>query len=290
MRVIDKSFIEMTDSDLIQLDVPLYARPFQVVMTWMKVNHISGDILSDELWKPLMVEYKKLYPSGDFYMPSMFVGSVGLRDQGYLVRINLAYGKAVIEPLKCIEIPPEELNIIWNQNPSQVWRAMYSVADMWDFSYAVDDLSGQSQDANQLWSNARSSLSSTARILTGGHDLASSVQTSFLSAELAMKGMLAFCGWSEKKRRKLNHGLIGLAEAVISCRSASNDDRLLSACGAFPDYIRTRYEEHGLTTVQLIELGMRSQFVAAEVLRRVSDRNFAGEIEVDQATPSREEI
>jgi hypothetical protein len=289
-NIIDRTFIEKTDLVLIKREFPLHSRPLHVVMAWMQFKGLSGDILASELWGPLMIIYNQLYPSSNFSMPSMLVGGVGLRDQMYLARVNVCFGSGVVDPIKCIDITPLELEIIWKQDPSQVWRAIYSVADLWDFAYSVNDLRSQNHDADQLWSNAGSALSGTARTLAGDHDLATTVQSACLSAELAMKGVLAFFGWSEPRRRKLNHHLADLAEAVISCSSTVKDEDLMRACAEFPDYVRTRYDPHGLSRIQLMTLGMRSQFVAAEVLRRVSERNFAGEIEADHLSPPRENI
>ncbi|WP_205418298.1 hypothetical protein, partial [Pseudomonas coronafaciens] len=49
----------------------------------------------------------------------------------------------------------------------------------------------------------------------------------------------------------------------------------------FPDYVGTRYATHGMTRIELMVLAMRAQFVAAEALRRVSDRDFASMLEAD---------
>jgi hypothetical protein len=280
--------VEKTDSELIEKDVPLDKRPFKVAIEWMRTSGISGDILAPELWEPLMAIYHQLYPSGDFSMPGLLESFVGFRDRAYIARVNIAFGTVTFDPLKCIDITTDELDVIWRHNPTQVWRAIYSVADLWDFAYGVNDLRGQSSDADQLWSNAKSAITATARTLVGGYDVNSAVQTACLSAELTMKGMLAFIGWSEDKRKKLSHRLVDLAEAVITCRPNDNDELLRSACSNFPDYVKTRYEHHGLSRVQLVALGMRGQFVAAEVLRRVSDRNLAGEIEHGNNSISRE--
>ena len=289
-NMIDKAFIEKTDLELIEQDIPLHARPFRVMVGWMRAKGLSGDLFASEMWRPLMMVYKQLYPSGDFAMPSLFIGGVGLRDRIYLARVNVAFGRDAVDPIKCIDIPSSELEIIWKQNPNQVWRAIYSVADLWDFAYGIDDLKGQNCDADQLWINARSSIVSSARTLAGGHDLSSVVQSSCLSVELAMKGTLAFLGLPEPKRRKLNHNLVNLAEAIISYYPTANGACLRLACSTFPEYIQTRYESHGLTRIQLIALAMRSQFVAAEVLRLVSGRNLAGEIESGHQSPPREDI
>lgn len=82
-EIMDRSFIEKTDAALIRRDVPLHARPFHVVTEWMKANRISGDVLSPEIWEPLMAIYRQLYPTGDFSVPSMLEGFVGFRDRAY---------------------------------------------------------------------------------------------------------------------------------------------------------------------------------------------------------------
>lgn len=148
-----------------------------------------------------------------------------------------------------IEHTAEELNVIWRNDPAEVWRAIYSVADLWDFAYGTNDLRGQSTDADQLWSNARSAISASARTLVGGYDIDSIVQSSCLAAELAMKGMLIFVGWKEKDLKRLNHGLVDMAEAVISERPNENDAQLRSVFSNFPDYVKTRYEHHKLSRI-----------------------------------------
>jgi hypothetical protein len=289
-HIIDRTFIEKIDHELIEQDIPLYARPLRVAVAWMKEKRIYCDICAPELMEPLMKTYKQIYPTGDFSMPNLLVGGVGFRDRMYFARVYVAFGTIAFTPLECIDIPPSELEVICKKDLHQVQRAIYSVADLWDFAYGVNDLRQQNSDADRLWTNARSALVSTARILKDGHDVDSSVQSACLTAELAMKGVLTFLGWTEPRLRKLGHNLQDIAEAVISCRSLASDDRLKRACAAFPDYVKSRYNSHGLTRVQLIDLGMRSQFVAAEALRRVSERKIAIEIEEDQMTPPREDI
>ncbi len=280
MQTIETVFVEKIDLELIEKNVPLHARPFSVAIAWMKAYGLSGDILAPELWAPLMVIYHQLYPTGDFSMPRLLEGFVGFRDRAYIASVNIVFGTPSIDPLKCIDISATELNVIWWNDRLQVWRAIYSVADLWDFAYSVNDLSGQSPSADQLWTYAKSAITSTSMTLVnGGLHVDSVVQSACLTAELAMKGMLAFTGYSEDKIRAFNHRLSDLAEAVISYQSNNNDELLKLACSSFPDYVKTRYKDHELSRVQLLTLGMRAQFVAAEALRRASDRNLAREIE-----------
>lgn len=288
--MIDPEFVARLDRELIEKDIALHARPFHVVMAWMRARGLSADFMAPEIWEPLMAIYRGLYPNGDFSSPSMFIGGVTLRDKMYPARVHLAFGMVRIDLLKCIDVPNSDLEILLRDDPAQVQRAIYSVADLWDFAYGVADLRGQIADADQLWRNARSAIASTARTLEGGQDLDSAVQSACLSAELAMKGALAFLGWSEPQRRGLSHNLAKLADTLITERPVATDDRLRRACATFPDYVQTRYNAHGLSRIQLMALGVRGQFVAADALRRVSDRNIAAQIEADASSPSRGDV
>jgi hypothetical protein len=289
-KAIDKEFVRQRDDELIAQGLKLHQRPFHVAMAWMSSEGISGDVFDKAMWDPLMAIYHALYPAGDFSMPAMLKGGVALRDQMYPVRVSVAYGTVSVNPIDCIEISREELELIFKHYPEQGWRAFYGVADLWDFAYGVSDLSHGTGDAPQLFANARSSLSATARILAGDIDIDAAVQTICLTAELALKGALAARGWLEPQYRKLSHHLDKLAKALIAEVSTVHDDRLRGAVARFPDYVGTRYASHGMTRTELMVLAMRAQFVAAEGLRRVSDRDLASELEADHNTPPRPAI
>jgi hypothetical protein len=280
-KTIEKEFVRQRDDELIAQGLKLHQRPFHVAMAWMKAKGISGDLFDKAIWDPLMASYHALYPAGDFSMPAMLKGGVALRDQMYPVRVAIGFGTFSVNPIDCIEVPREELELIFKHYPEQGWRAFYGVADLWDFAYGVNDLSHGTGDAPQLLTNARSSLAATARILAGDIDIDAAVQTICLTAELALKGALAARGWSKPQYRKLSHHLGKLAEALICEVSTAHDDRLRGAVAYFPDYVDTRYASHGMTRTELMVLAMRAQFVAAEALRRVSDRDLASKLEAD---------
>jgi hypothetical protein len=256
----------------------------------MREKKIAGEILDKRLWDPLMVVYRRLYPTGDFNMPSLFTGGVAIRDQMYPARVHLGYGTVSVDPLKSIEISREELALVFKKYPDQGWRAFYGVCDLWDFGYGVDDLLKRGTPATDLLKNARSSLAATPRILSGDIDIDAAVQTACLTAELAMKAALTHLGATAGDLKKLSHRLPDLATALVAKRSNSTDGRLLTAASKFPDYVGTRYSSHGLTRVQLMDLAMRAQFLAAEAIRRISDRNMAGDMEARPDCPARGDI
>jgi hypothetical protein len=287
MHTIDPKFVIEHDRELIKSDLKLHQRPFHVALAWMKENGIAGPIFDDVIWEPLMTIYHELYPSGDFSIPALFEGGVALRDQMYKVRFNVGYGRFQGNPLDCIDIPRAELEVIFRLEPDQFWRAFYGVGDIMDFASGTEDMSHGPADAFELMSNARSSIAALVRILQGYLDIDAAVQCACLGAELAMKGALCHLGWSEAQYRKLSHRLADAAEALIGEQSTSSDALLRAACANFPDYVGTRYKSHGMTRHELMALAMRAQFVAAEAVRRVTDRDVGSQMERNAETPPR---
>lgn len=286
-RTIDEKFVLEHDERLIAEDAKLHQRPFHVALAWMRENGVSAPLFDPAIWTPLMDIYRKLYPTGDFNMPNLFEGGVAIRDRMYKVKVYVGFGTNRIEPLKSIEISPRELEVVFKHYPDDGWRALYGVADVWDFAYGIDDLSRNQGPEALLLSNARSSVASTARTLIGDLDIDSAVQTACLSAELAMKGALASLGWTEKQYRNLGHDLVKAAEALSKAAPRPSDAMLLGACAQFPDYVKTRYADHGLSRKELMSLAMRAQYVAAEAVRRITDRDLAGQIGADSRNPPR---
>jgi len=138
-----------------------------------------------------------------------------------------------------------------------------------------------------LFSNARSNVAATTRILSGDIDVDAAIQSACLTAELALKGALAHLGLDEQGLKGLSHNLQRLAAKLVELAPGATDSRLLAAVQKFPNYVGARYAAHGLTRVQLMDLAMRAQYVAADAVRRIADRDLGGEMEARRDTPER---
>ena len=104
-----------------------------------------------------------------------------------------------------------------------------------------------------------------------------------------MKAALSHLGWTEEQLIKLSHRLPDLANALIVIKPTPKDDRLRKACSKFPNYVKTRYSSHGFTRVEIMALAMCAQFVAADAIRRISERNMGGDMEASLDYPVRPE-
>jgi HEPN domain-containing protein len=189
-----------------------------------------------------------------------------------------------------MEIPRSTLEHAWERSPEQGWRAYYCVADIVDFGYSADDLRGSDQTAVTLWKKASTSLTATTRTLGGGHNIDAAIQSACLAAETAIKGTLAHLGVPENRRKQLGHSLSDLADELIRKAPRADAQRLKDACNHFPGYVSTRYDPHGLSRIDILHLGMRAEYVSAEALRCVSQRDLARTLENDPANSQRPRV
>lgn len=285
--MISREYIIPTDEKLIEQGVPLHSRPMGVMAHWMRDNGIQGNILDEKLYAPIRDTYGQLYPEGKFEIPPMLEGGVGFRDQVFPVRANVGYGTFSIDPKNCIDIPEDALLVIWQNYPEQFWRSYYVVADIWDFAYGVGDLRG-TDDVTALLGNACGHITAAARALQNQGGAAAAVQSSCLAAELSMKGVLAHAGLGEGDRRRLSHRLPDMVEEIIKIASTPQDDRLRNSVQSFPNYVNSRYQHQKINMISLINLMHSSQFIAAEVIRRFTNRNLAAQMNSNPDVPARE--
>ena len=289
---IDEHFIRTEDERLIEEGIPLHARPLRIAMAWMKTHGLSGNLMDPTIWIPLKAIFERIYPSKkqSINLPPLLKGGVAFLDQFYLINVSLVYGTFPIDPLKCIDISSEELNRFSQHHPNQIWRAIYSVADLFDIAYGIDDAISltENEQSKKFLHKACSHITATTSTLLHSQNIDAVVQSSCLAAELALKGSLSYLGTNEKDfSNDLKHDLAKAAEKLITIKSTDNDAILIKACKKFPDYVKSRYDEHGLSRIQLLELAMRAQFVVAEAVRRISDRDLACTIESSSNNPPR---
>lgn len=284
--MIPRDYVISVDEALIIQDVPLHSRPMGVLARWMSHRGLSGNVLDERYYAPLMAVYSDLYPEGDFGTPPMLEGGVGFRDQVFLAHANLGFGEFSVDPIDCIRIPYKALLQMHRNYPDQFWHSYYVVADIWDFAYVINHIGGNDETAGLL-RNAAGHITAAARALQASGDAAAAVQSACLVAELAMKGVLAHRGMVEADRRRLSHRLSDLVEEIIAIAPNANDEYLRASVQAFPDYIDCRYQHHGMNKIELIKLMHSSQFVAAEAVRRVTDRNLAAQIAASADVPAR---
>lgn len=279
--------VDFTDQDLIRLDaqfaeedIPFHARPLAAAEAILK----SGFNFHDPRLKAICDAYEKLFPETRSTWPGMGTGLVASVDRVRVVTTSVIFGQVNLTPSSALGFSDDQEWIAWCRGEPRIQiQSTFAFADIYDFAYAVDDLrSYEDTKAFTLWCNAAAQLATTAsHLASSGNPGDAVLQTIGLAAELAIKGSLLHLGMTEKELsyKPYGHNYVALAEKLIELRPHRDDPVVLHCLQQLPDYVQSRYNSSNLSRLQIIQLALGTQFVAASAVRRIATRDIAGQVE-----------
>lgn len=280
MTVISIDDIRKIDDQLISQNVLIHQRPFQTTLEWMRLNKIQGDISS--FYKQVEDIYQKLYPRQKFSIPNLLIGGIAFRDQIYITRIPVIKG---INLFDFVDIDPSELALMHNVYFEQYKKAIYSICDLYDIAFGIDDILKE-KESNEIlvyWLEMiLSSTMSAAFALSENINLANAIQSSLLSVELAAKSSLMYLGCGYKYIRSLGHDKGCIKASLISYKIINEDDVFWEIYDSLPEYVKTRYNPQNLSKQALVDIAIKSQFLVSEIIRKISKRNLAESIQLER--------
>ena len=273
MTVISIDDIRKIDDQVISQNVLIHQRPFQTTLEWMRLNKIQGDISS--FYKPVEDIYQKLYPRQKFSIPNLLIGGIAFRDQIYITRIPVIKG---INLFDFVDIDPSELALMHNVYFEQYKKAVYSICDLYDIAFGIDDILKE-KESNEIlvyWLEMiLSSTMSAAFALSENINLANAIQSSLLSVELAAKSSLMYLGCDANYIKSLGHCRKMIKENLISYKIIDENDD-------FFEIYYSRYKPQNLSKQELVNIAIKSQFLVSEIIRKISKRNLAESIQLEQ--------
>lgn len=280
--------VTFTDEDIFRLDeryategIPFHARPLHAATDILGERFVMGT-LRNPMAEEIRRAYAQLIPQVEFTWPGMGTGLAASVDQVKKVVIGVAFGEVSISISEGLDFSTHEEWLKWCRgNSKTAARSAFSFADMHDLVYGIDQYQGL-ENAKAFWGLASGQLEMVAENLSQSGAVNSAVlQPICLAAELAMKGTLLHLGVSENELRykPYGHNLQNLAQAMTEKCRHRDDPLVLSALNRFPDYVGDRYRETTLSRIQIIELALDAQFVAASSVRRISGDDFASQLE-----------
>ncbi|HEI6959923.1 TPA: hypothetical protein SK288_000875 [Yersinia enterocolitica] len=287
--------IKFTDKDILKLDerfaredIPFHARPFHAV-TEILGEQFSIGFFDNPQVSEIQRAYARLIPEVEFTWPGMGTGLAASMDRVRKVIIGVTYGTVNITVDKGLGFSSHQEWATWCRgDPKIAGRSAFAFADMYDLVSGINH-NTQHENASTLWGLAAEQLKLVAESLSQSGSISSPVlQPICLTAELAMKGTLLHLGIPEKdlKNPKLfGHDLGKLGQRMTQEINHRDDSLLLSALSKFPDYVGDRYRETKLTRLQVIALALDAQFVAASSVRRISEEDFAFQMETTGLGP-----
>ena len=280
MTVISIDDIRKIDDQLISQNVLIHQRPSQTTFEWMRLNKIQGDISS--FYKPVEDIYQKLYPRQKFSIPNLLIGGIAFRDQIYITRIPVIKG---INLFDFVDIDPSELALMHNVYFEQYKKAVYSICDLYDIAFGIDDILKE-KESNEIlvyWLEMiLSSTMSAAFALSENINLANAIQSSLLSVELAAKSSLMYLGCDANYIKSLGHCRKMIKENLISYKIIDENDDFFEIYYSLPKYVDSRYKPQNLSKQELVNIAIKSQFLVSEIIRKISKRNLTESIQLER--------
>ena len=276
MTLISIDDIRQIDDKLIAKNVLIYQRPLEATLEWMSLNKIQGDISA--FLKSVGEVYKILYPRQKFSFPNLLIGGISFRDQVYIARIPLGYGALSGSLFNFVDIDHSELALMHNIYYEQYKRALYTICDLFDIAFGIDDIFKEKESNESLTYWLEMILSSTmsaAFALSENINLANAIQSSLLSVELAAKSSLMYLGCDANYIKSLGHCRKMIKENLISYKIIDENDDFFEIYYSLPKYVDSRYKPQNLSKQELVNIAIKSQFLVSEIIRKISKRNLA---------------
>ena len=283
MTLISIDDIRQIDDKLIAKNVLIYQRPLEATLEWMSLNKIQGDISA--FLKSVGEVYKILYPRQKFSFPNLLIGGISFRDQVYIARIPLGYGALSGSLFNFVDIDHSELALMHNIYYEQYKRALYTICDLFDIAFGIDDIFKEKESNESLTYWLEMILSSTmsaAFALSENINLANAIQSSLLSVELAAKSSLMYLGCDANYIKSLGHCRKMIKENLISYKIIDENDDFFEIYYSLPKYVDSRYKPQNLSKQELVNIAIKSQFLVSEIIRKISKRNLADSIQLER--------
>jgi len=267
------------DEQLIQKGVEPFQRPFLACLAIAErlVPH-SAIPLDDPLFQGVNQIYRELYRPTDLHMPPMYIGAFMFRDVFFPLRVPVAYGSPVINPVDFL-VDVSELQKRWLFSDREAGLTFFDqVIDVTDFVYALDDLEKGGAlpvETIEYWYLAKQQLEAAAATLLGSFNKYAVTQNCCIGTELLLKGALIAKGIEAKalKYKPYGHNFENLVNKTFELLPAIDQARLLQIVKQLPDYVNSRYEAKDISRLDLGRFLMNTQFASGEILRQFSDRN-----------------
>ncbi|MEW9580685.1 hypothetical protein [Paraburkholderia sp. DGU8] len=222
------------DADLLALDriyaesgVAFHARPLRAAADLLGSEFVLGVVGNSEA-EEIMDAYQRLIPEVSTSWPGMGIGLAASVDRVRKVVVAVALGQPAISLEQGLGFASRSEWQQWcRDDPVIAAGNAFAFADIYDFTYGLNELEGGNAVAIQYWRLALSNLEDVANSLFNGYSVASISQPICMTAELAMKGALIHLGDDPAELAK---GRIGHRHSVLA-------ERLAKACAP----VTTRY-------------------------------------------------
>jgi len=231
---------------------------------------------------------ESLYPQGALGFKHTYTGAFYYKDVIYPLGVGTVFGRVTIKPEKFIVgLSPDR----WYQlksDPSAYGRYIDQCRDVADLSLGLDDLRQQGIQTpalNRLEAGV-GHLQSASEAATGRIAKDGIMHSTFLGAEVLLKGALLAAGLPDSKLRSIGHNYSTLVTELCKTFPEVNKAALVRAGSFLPKSVSERYEHMEYSTEAAGFGIMACQFIGGEVCRLLTKRDLRSLVKLD-GTPYR---
>jgi hypothetical protein len=287
----DRELIKLvvdTDSELFKAGVDIKQRQLRVIDTILtklgyvmleKLGHLAFmglGPLEPPVIKRINAAYRELYRPRDLAMGG-HIGVYMYRDIFARVSVPHVYGQVSINPFDYVELTELQKRVMGNE-PGEIEQFLDQFSDIADIQYGTNELKpeyAKLELVNRFINFSRLHLHAAAAVVTGGYDFRGAIQSSLLATELALKAGAATRGLTEQQiKDRFGHDFPALIDFVGSAWPQFDADRVQRVVAKQPKYVPNRYSKAQPDRCEVGHIVMGAQYVASEVVRHLSERNF----------------
>ena len=274
------SIVVKADTEMFRAGIDIRRRQFEVPFEVMKRMGYTQFIITGKGVPPVLERIKNLFQAIYRKQDVAIGGHLGVfmyRDIFARIAIPTAYGRVRITPMDHVELTDIQKRIL-SHEPEELEAFHDQFADVWDLEYGKSELTlpyAKLELADRFINLSRLHLHAAAAIVTGGYDYRGAVQSSLLATELALKTGAAAQGFTEKQiKDTFGHDLDALVTFVAGAWPTFDANRVRRVVAQQPKYVPNRYAKAEPKRVEVGHTIMGAQYLAAEVTRQISSRNF----------------
>jgi hypothetical protein len=205
------------------------------------------------------------------------IGVFMFRDIFARIGVPRGYGMMPSNPFDHVELTDAQKRIMGTE-PEEVAKFLDQFGDVADVQYGCSELKkpfSEMELVERYINKSRLHLHAAAAIVTGGYDFRGAVESALLATEFALKSAAAALGLTEDKlKKKYGHDREALIAVVETAWPKFDAGRVWRVVADWPDYASNRYSKDEPKPLKVGRFVMGAQYVAAEVVRQLSDRDF----------------
>lgn len=204
------------------------------------------------------------------------IGVFMFRDIFARIGVPQGYGMMSINPFDHVELTDMQKRILGTE-PEETAKYLDQFVDVADIQYGSSELKkpfSEMELVERYIGKSRLHLHAAA-IVTGGYDFRGTVESALLATELALKSAVATQGLTELAiKQKYGHNRKALIADVEAAWPKFDAGRVRRVVEEWPEYGSNRYSKDEPKRLKVGQIIMGAQYIAAEVVRQLSDRDF----------------